>query len=189
MAQKPFSLFCHMINLDFPTYPILETERLILRQQTIEDKHDVFRIRSDEELNKYLDRPKAHTVEDAEKHIERLHGLLANKEWLGWGITLKDDPKIIGGIGLWQFSHEEESGDVGYELLPEYHRRGIIKEALQRVIKFATDEMHLKKMTAILVPDNTASVQLLKSFGFQLNPDFKAGNEREVQYLLHLTGN
>jgi ribosomal-protein-alanine N-acetyltransferase len=175
-----------MINLDFPSFPIMESKRLILRKQTIEDKHEVFRIRSDEKLNKYLDRPKATTVEDAIKHLERLDGLLDNKEWLGWGITLKGDPKLIGGIGVWKFSHEQSSADVGYELLPEYHGRGIMKEALKRVIEFGVESMKLKRMTACLVPENTASAGLLKSFGFRLNPDFKDDNEQEVQYVLEL---
>jgi ribosomal-protein-alanine N-acetyltransferase len=175
-----------MINLDFPTYPILETERLILRQQTVADKHEVLRIRADEKLNKYLDRPKANTLEDAVKHIERVTGLFATKEWIGWAITLKSDPKMIGGIGLWKFSQEESSGDVGYELLPEYHGRGIMKEALKKIIEFGTETMKLKRMSACLIPENEASAGLLKSFGFQLNPDFKDEEEREVQYVLNL---
>lgn len=175
-----------MINLDFPTFPVLETERLILRKPSFEDRHEIFILRSDEGVNKYLDRPRAETLEDAVKHIERLMGLLVNKEWLGWAITLKESPKLIGSVGVWQFSYEERSADLGYELLPEYQGKGIMREAVKRVLEFGADEMHLLKATATIVEENTASAKLLKDFGFQLNLDFKDGHGAEVQYVLNL---
>jgi ribosomal-protein-alanine N-acetyltransferase len=181
-----FHYFVLMLNLDFPSFPVLETERLVLRQQTADDAYEVFRLRSDAEVNKHLDRPRAHTIEDAVKHIERITGLLNNKEWIGWGITLKDDPKLIGGIGVWKFSHEENIADIGYELLPAYHRKGIVKEAMKKIIEFARETMKVKKLTATTVAENLASVAVLRNFGFQLNPDFRDGNEREIQYVLDL---
>ena len=56
-----------MHKIDFTPFPVLETERYILRQLSLSDDNEIFILRSDKEVNKYLDRPIAKTIEDA-KH-------------------------------------------------------------------------------------------------------------------------
>ena len=56
-----------MCKINFPPFPVLETERYILRQLTLSDDNEIFILRSYKEVNKYLDRPVAKTIEDA-KH-------------------------------------------------------------------------------------------------------------------------
>ena len=54
-----------MTNINFTPFPILTTERLTLRQLSIDDRQKIFALRSDKEINKYLDTQVSKTVEDA----------------------------------------------------------------------------------------------------------------------------
>ncbi len=61
-----------MLNRTFTSFPILTTERLTLRQLVIADEQEIFTLRSDGEINKYLDRQVSNTVDDARNFIIRL---------------------------------------------------------------------------------------------------------------------
>jgi ribosomal-protein-alanine N-acetyltransferase len=56
-----------MCKINFPPFQVLETERFTLRQLTLKDDNEILILRSYKEVNRYLDRPIAKTIEDA-KH-------------------------------------------------------------------------------------------------------------------------
>jgi ribosomal-protein-alanine N-acetyltransferase len=62
-----------MLTVKFSPFPILKTDRLILRRLTIEDENEIFFLRSDENINRYVDRPKPNSLADARKHIDKLN--------------------------------------------------------------------------------------------------------------------
>ena len=176
-----------MLNLNFTPFPVLETARLVLREPAIDDRHEVFLLRSNEIVNRHLDRPVAKTVEEAEKHIEKIRGMFRNKELISWVINLKGSPRQIGDLGYLYFSAEKLQAEIGYQLLPEYHGKGIMTEAVEKVIDYGTRIIGLKKILAVTTEANASSVRLLKNFGFRLNPNFTEGNEVEIQYVLEVS--
>ena len=56
-----------MCTINFKPFLFLRTERFTLRQLTLKDDNEILILRSDKEVNRYLDRPVAKTIEDA-KH-------------------------------------------------------------------------------------------------------------------------
>ena len=96
-----------MSIINFTTFPLLSTERLTLRQFTAEDENEIFFMRSDEEMNKYTGITKATSLDDARKHIEKINNNIRNNESIMWGITLKNDYKLIGSICLWNIEVEK----------------------------------------------------------------------------------
>ena len=58
-----------MLNKTFTPFPILTTERLTLRQLVINDEQQIFTLRSDTEINKFLDRQISNTLDDARQFI------------------------------------------------------------------------------------------------------------------------
>lgn len=150
----------------FKSFPILETERLVLRQLSDDDRHEIFKLRSDELIHKYLARPLAETIMDAQTFIKRVNDGFADKNIFYWGISLKGDKKIIGTICLWKISKELSQAEAGYELLHEHQGHGYINEAFSRVIKFAFEELGLCIIEAEVAPGNQRSVKVLKKFNF-----------------------
>ena len=103
-----------MLSLNFSPFPNLKTGRLLLRQLTFEDENEIFFLRSDENVNRYVDRPKPNSLQDARDHIDKVNNGIANNKSVFWGITLLDNNSIIGTIFLWNISKENDTAEVGF---------------------------------------------------------------------------
>ncbi|AZB11851.1 N-acetyltransferase [Chryseobacterium sp. G0162] len=151
----------------------LETERLVLKE--IHEGHieDILRIRSNEIINQYVKRNSPKTNYDALEFILHIKRKTQNKEIVFWGISYKDTPNLIGTICLWKFSEDRKTAEVGYELLPEYHRKGLMSEALNAVLNYGYNELQLLEVLAITSRFNENSKQLLLKYHFTLEEDQK----------------
>ena len=155
-----------MLDLNFDPFPVLTTDRLVLRQKTADDVHEMFFLRSDESVMKYIDRPRAKTTADAMAFIEMINGNIKNNEGITWAITLKGKPTLIGSIGLWQIEKENYRAELGYVLHPDHHGKGIMDEAVKAVIAYAFDIMKLHSIGATINPENGASARVLERNNF-----------------------
>jgi ribosomal-protein-alanine N-acetyltransferase len=152
-----------MLNGTFTPLPILTTERLTLRQLVINDEQEVFTLRSDGEINKYLDRQISNTIDDARNFI---HKVIENNA-LYWAITLGDRNILVGTICLFGFSEENDKCEIGYELLPDFQGQGIMKEAVEKVMDYAFNTLQVRKIEASLHRDNQSSIKLLEKLSFK----------------------
>ncbi len=155
-----------MLELNFEPYPALSTSRLELRRITAEDAAAMFRIRSCPQVMAHLDRPMAQSQDDAARLIAQMEESRQQNAGIAWGISLRPDPELIGTIGYWRIAKEHFRAEVGYMLAAEFHRRGIMREAMQTVLEFGFGPMRLHSIEANVNPANIASIRLLESCGF-----------------------
>jgi len=156
-----------MLNNTFTPFPVLKTERLTLRQLSVNDDKEIFALRSDKQVNKYLDRDPCNTIEDARKFIHKIAEVVKQNEGIYWAITLTNNDKLVGTICLFNFSNENDQAEIGYELLPAFQGQGIMQEATSRVIAFGLDVLGLKTIEAYTHLENENSSNLLKKFNFK----------------------
>jgi len=156
-----------MLNRTFTPFPILATERLTLRQLVINDEREIFTLRSDSEINKYLDRQLSNTIDDARNFIKKVNENINKNDSLYWAITLSDKNVLIGTICLFSFSDETDKCEIGYELLTNFQGQGIMTEALEKVIDFAFNTIKVQKIEAFFHIDNQSSIKLLEKFSFK----------------------
>ena len=64
-----------MVTLNFSQFPVFTTNRLTLRQLTKDDKQNIFALRSDPQINKYLEREPSKSIEDAISFIKKVDNL------------------------------------------------------------------------------------------------------------------
>lgn len=157
------------MNLDFKIFPVLTTNRLILRELSVSDGPALLRLRSDEQVNRYLDRPPTTTIEAAEAFADKIAQMVKNHHGLYWAICLKDEPELIGTICYFGLDAEKNMAETGYELMPQYQGQGLMNEALLKVLAYGFDTMGLKVIAALPHPNNESSVKLLKRNGFVLD--------------------
>lgn len=162
-----------MLEFNFNPFPVIETERLILRRVTNDDAHDVFILRSNPETMKFIPRPLLKSAEDALVLIAEIEGKINTNIGINWAITLKDDPKLLGIIGYYRMQPENYRAEIGYILLPEFHGKGIIPEAVNRLIKFGFEDLKLHSIEAVIDPENFASEKVLQKCGFVKEAHFK----------------
>jgi [ribosomal protein S5]-alanine N-acetyltransferase len=156
-----------MLNRTFTPFPILKTERLTLRQLAINDEQDIFTLRSDSEINKYLDRQISNSIDDARNFINKVNENINKSDSLYWAITLSDKNRLVGTICLFGFSIENDKCEIGYELLSNFQGQGIMKEAAEKVIDYAFNTIKVQKIEAYLHKDNQGSIKLLEKFSFR----------------------
>ncbi len=153
--------------MNFISFPQLTTERLLLRKIVKEDADRVLFLRSDASITKYIQRKKPENIEDALAFITKITGQMNTGESVTWGIELIGKTTIIGSICLWNFSENRKTAEVGYELDPNYQQKGIMSEALQRVLNFGFNDLHLHKIEAFTHRNNVNSKKLLTHHHFQ----------------------
>lgn len=168
-----------MVHLNFSPFPVLETERLLLRQIFIADAEDIFLLRTNEAAMKYIHKPKLNTIEDAIELINKMN----DPDRMPWGMTLKTANKIIGTIGFHRIEKEHYRAEIGYMLDPEYWNTGLMSEAIPKVIDFGFNEMKLHSIEAIINPGNTVSRKILQKFSFIKEAYFKENFYFEGEFL------
>src|SRR6188472_1144160 len=156
-----------MLNKSFAPFPILTTERLTLRQLVIADEQEIFTLRSDSEINKYLDRKRAETIDDARSFIDKISENINKNDSLYWAITFSDKNILVGTICLFGLSDENDKCEIGYELLTNFQGQGIMKEASEKVIDFAFNTIKVQKIEAFIHKDNQSSIKLLEKLSFR----------------------
>lgn len=161
------------LNTDFSNFPILTTENLILREVNEKDVDEVFFLRSDLEIMKYIPREPAKTKQNALDHIDVLRKNKENQDGINWAITQKGDDTLIGIIGLYRINKTDFRAEVGYILHPKFHGKGYIKESIEKIIDFAFNHVNFHTLTAIIDARNTASENVLKKANFTKEAHFR----------------
>lgn len=151
----------------------LTTPRLVLRPLKETDDAAIFSLRSDESVNRFIDRPPSTRVEDARAFISKISSSIAEGKSCYWAITQKENDELIGTICIWNLSADGKKAELGYELLPSRQGKGIMTEAIKAVIEFAFNKAGLTTLEAYTHKDNHASTRLLQKHGFTPHPERK----------------
>jgi ribosomal-protein-alanine N-acetyltransferase len=160
-------------------FSTLITERLILRKLETRDFQEIHNLRSNANVNRFIDRPKIANLEEAKEFIEKINAGITTGNWIYWAITLKTKDQLIGTICIWNISPDRIKPEIGFELLPEAQGKGLMQEALSNVIKFGFEEMNLAELEAFTHAENEKSINLLEKCGFQLTgTDENNANEK-----------
>ncbi|MEO9210746.1 MAG: GNAT family N-acetyltransferase [Ginsengibacter sp.] len=162
-----------MLEINFLPFPELNTQRLLLRRVTKMDIEAIYSLRANPEVMKYI--PKTcDSLADAEAFFNVLDGALIDNTGISWAITLNEKPeKMIGTLGFWRLVKEHFRAEIGYSLLPEFWRKGIMKEAINAIMEYGFHQMGLHSVEAQIDPENIASERILLSVGFVQEGYFK----------------
>ena len=151
---------------DHLTVNILETNRLILAEQTEEDAAFILELMNSPGWLKYIGDRGVKTVEDAEKYIA--NGAMKSYSQNGFGLyltRLKNENIPVGICGLIKRPGLAQV-DIGFAFLPQYAGKGYGFESASAVMKHAKEVLGLTVIVAITTKDNIPSVKLLEKIGF-----------------------
>ena len=149
------------------------TERLVLRPINENDSAEMLGIRSNVVINQFLHRIPPKDTFEALEFILNIKRKTENNEIVFFKICLQNHPKLIGTICLWKFSEDRKTAELGYELLPEYHGKGMMSEAVNFILNYGFNDLNLRKIEAFTNKNNSNSIRLLKKFNFILNVNRK----------------
>jgi Acetyltransferases, including N-acetylases of ribosomal proteins len=155
-----------MLTVNFNPFPVLSTDRLILRQVMQNDVNEIFFLRSDKRVLQFLAKDAAASIDVASLFIKNINELESNNDAITWGIALKNEEKLIGTICYWNITKEHYRAEIGYALHPDMQGKGIMLEAMSEVIKYGFENMKLHSIEANVDPNNASSIKLLEHNNF-----------------------
>lgn len=156
-----------MLIVNFSPFPVLYTNRLVLKSFSQNDALSLAEMRSNSRVNEFLDRADSMSLEDAGIFIENRIKDAEENESIMWAIHFKEQSTILGSICYWNIVPEKDKAEIGYEMHPDYYGKGIMHEAMQAVIEYGFSVMKLKVIEAFPVKDNIKSIQLLERNHFK----------------------
>lgn len=168
---------------------ILETERLVLRPWDEEDYEDLYEYARSELVGPYAGWT-PHENEDESRAIIRMF----QSEEDVYAIVLKEENKVVGSIGLHFRTPDandtsENQREIGFVLNPRYWGRGIVPEAVERILEYGFHELGLDLIWCGHFDFNEKSKRVVEKCGFQFRfqkkTRLKHYNDQDVEVLLY----
>lgn len=167
---------------------ITETPRLIISKITLKDSKFFLELVNTPHWLKYIGDRKIKTLNDAKTYLQNV--TLKSYTNFGFGfykLQLKEESnKTIGICGLVK-REQLEDVEIGFALLPEYENKGFGHEASLAVLDVAKQVFNLKKITAITLPTNKSSINLLEKLGLSFEKNIKPFDDGEELLLFAKT--
>jgi len=158
---------------------ILETGRLRLRKLTVDDAEFILRLLNEASFIQSIGDKGVRTLEDARSYI--LTGPIASYDKFGFGLWLvenRTDGVPMGMCGLLKRDTLEDV-DIGYALVPEFWSKGFAMEAAAAVLSYGKSDFGMKRIVAIVSPQNDSSIRLLEKLGFAFERMVKLAPEAD----------
>jgi len=150
----------------------LETERLILRTITIDDKNEIFEYRRDKEMNKYQGWI-PETIEDVELFIGKISEQINVPDtWFQFVIVDKKTSKIVGDLGIHFIDIENKQVEIGCTLNKDFQNKGFASESVIKVIDYLFKDLNKHRIITSIDPDNINSIRLVERIGFRKEAHF-----------------
>ncbi len=150
----------------------LETERLIIRPITLDDKNEIFEYRSDSVTNKYQGWIPT-SLTDVETFIKKVSKQINEPEtWFQFIIIEKETQKIVGDLGIHFFGSENKQTEIGCTLDKKFHNKGYATESVKRVIDYLFKELGKHRIITSIDPENNNSIRLVERIGFRKEAHF-----------------
>lgn len=147
--------------------PGIRTERLFLRKLRYKDARDFYAYAKDKEVARYV-LWDAHTNLSQTKAILHSQITESRQESLNTlAITLRENGRMIGTIGLVSRDWDNLSAEVGFSMGREYWGKGLMTEALTAYLRFLFEKEGLHRVEAQHDVDNPASGQVMRKAGMK----------------------
>lgn len=145
--------------------PVIETERLLLRQFTLYDVDDLLRqVYSDPIAMRYLPGREPRSREQTEQTVQRFIDHWEEHCFGGMAVIHRADQQLIGQIGL-QCVPGETAVEIFYAIARSYWGKGLTTEAARAVLAYGFEKAGLDRIMAVAVPENIASQRVMQKIG------------------------
>ncbi len=152
-------------NAKSPEFPIIETDRFILRQFTNDDLENVFRGLSHPDVIKYYG-ISFDSLEATKEQIRWFRELERNETGIWWAICSKENSRFIGAGGLNDWDKANRKAEIGFWLMPENWGKGIMKEVVPMICNYGFNDLDLHRIEGFVDSQNSKCLKALKKLNF-----------------------
>jgi HAD superfamily hydrolase (TIGR01509 family) len=166
---------------------IATTERLIIKELSLEDIPFLYQIYQNPNITKFIDHVDSNIDIEIEKHKAYIENVYHFYGYGLWGVYLKQNGRLIGRCGIQNSTiNNKEEIELGYLIDANYQGNGYAYEAIKAILSYAFTELSIKRITAIIDPDNTKSLQLAERVGFEKAGEVIKNNHRCYLYCIEI---
>lgn len=149
---------------------IAETDRLILRQFSVDDATDFFELNTNPEVVKYTGDVAFESIKQAAEFLDN-YTEYEQSGFGRWAVIRKDDNAFLGWCGLKR--NEEGYVDIGFRFFQHFWGAGYATEAAQKSIEIGFNDYHLDEIIGRTAKQNSGSIRVLEKIGMEF---FKTGD-------------
>lgn len=148
-------------------FPTLESDRLVLRQITLEDTVELYPILMDPQVKRFISFSRSTLLfpERMQRYFEDCRSTLTSLHFI---VTLKSGGDVIGLCSFQRWNERKAQAVIGYLIAPQYWDQKYATEAAKTLLDFGFLELKLKVVHATCHTNNVASHKVLLHCGFQL---------------------
>ena len=165
-------------------WTILETNRCVIRELTLDDLDALFELYEDGEIDKYTDPlyPYEEEKEFQRAYIENMYRYFGYGLWL---VFSKETGELIGRAGLEHREyHEEIELELGYIIGTRYQGQGLATEICEAILEYAKENTGFERINTLIEEGNIASKKLSEKLGFSHVEDFELDDRIMHRYIL-----
>lgn len=163
--------------------PDIETSRLIFRKFTPDDLQDLYAIRSDPEVMKYIGPGRPESEAGVQAVLNKALAHWEQHAFGPWALIDKDSKQLIGWCGL-RYMENTENVEIAYGLEKSHWGKGLASEAAAPTIKYGFEQIRLDRIVAIACPDNIASQKVMVKSGMKYEKRTHFCNSEVVYFVI-----
>lgn len=163
--------------------PIIRTQDFILRLPTIKDAPDIVKNINNQKISRYMSHlPFPYHKKDALEFIKKNNRIAKDKQNFGYSLAIEKAGEVIGMIGLRKIVLGHKAS-LGYWLGEKYWGRGLMTKAVAALLRFAFQELKLRRVYAQVFIENQASRRVLEKNGFKLEGVLKKELQKKNRFI------
>lgn len=146
-------------------FPVLRTQRLLLRQFRETDLENVFLGLSHPDVIRYYG-VNYDSLEATKAQMKFFSDLERENTGIWWAVCSADNSEFYGAGGLNGFHSVHRKAEIGFWLLPEHWGKGIMTEAMPLICRHGFEAMNVHRIEGIVESDNSACKNAMRKLDF-----------------------
>jgi len=144
---------------------IIETDRLFLKEFSLSDSKDFFKLNSDFEVMKYTGDVAFKSVSEAE-HFLKNYSDYSKNGYGRWSVFIKETHQYIGWCGL--KLNDNNIVDIGFRFFRKEWGKGYATESAKASLEYGFTKLNIKEIIGRASLNNKASIKVLEKLGMIL---------------------
>lgn len=164
---------------------ILETERLLLRNQLPEDAEVLGKMFSDAEVMRFIGEGKTYPKSAAVSSITKWNDYERTHGFTSWGVIRKEDNVFIGKCGF-NFLPDNSDVELSYMLDEPYWGKGYASEIAKATLEYGLNKLNLKRVVALVYPQNSPSIRVIEKTGMKYEKECEYFGVKLLKYAIEV---
>jgi RimJ/RimL family protein N-acetyltransferase len=160
--------------------PILETDRLLLRQLNVEDSENFYHLNLNPNVIKYTGDKSFKNIAEAENFLKNYKDYDING-FGRWAVIDKSNEEFLGWCGL-KYAEKLNETDIGFRFFEKHWNKGFATESAKACLKYGFEKLNLKTIVGRAMAENFASIKVLEKLGMNYDREFDFDEHKGLIY-------